>query len=156
MKGRKPLSENVVPLTDNPEAKGANFEARALQRAAELKPEGLPWSVSAIWDRIAPPLCDPRKNRLNDLNVYMFEQLCWTIDRHERLRVKLENGETYESETRNGVQQKNTPEVSQYNETWRQIRSLASDFGMTPAAERGLQASGQMGFSFDDDGGDFD
>lgn len=156
MKGRKPSSENVVPLTDNPEAKGANLEARAAQTARELKPEGLPWSVSVIWDRIAPPLCDPRKNRLNKSNVYMFEQLCWTIERHERLRVKLETGETYESETRNGVQQKNLPEVSQYNETWRQIRSLASDFGMTPASERGLQASGQMGFSFDDDGGDFD
>jgi len=156
MKGRKPSSENVVPLTDNPEEKGANFEARALQRAAELKPEGLPWSVSVIWDRVAPPLCDPRKNRLNESNVYMFGQLCWTIDRHERLRVKLENGETYTTETRNGKQQKSLPEVSQYNETWRQIRALASDFGMTPAAERGLQSSGQMGFDFDDGDDGFD
>lgn len=156
MKGRKPASENVVPLTDNGEAKGTNFEARAAQRSRELKPEGLPFTVSAIWDRIALPLCDPRKNRLTESNVYMFEQLCWTIERHERLRLKLDAGETYESETRNGVQIKNLPEVSQYNETWRQIRSLASDFGMTPAAERGLQASGQMGFNFDDDGDDFD
>jgi P27 family predicted phage terminase small subunit len=154
MKGRKPSGENVVPLTEG-ETKGVNFEARASQRAAELKPEGLSFTIAAIWDRIAPPLCDPRKNRINETNVYMFEQLCWTIDRHERLRVMLGDGETYETETRNGKQMKSLPEVSQFNETWRQIRALASDFGMTPSAERGLQGSGQMGFDFDGDDGDF-
>lgn len=156
MQGRRPSGENVVPMTDG-EAKGVNFEARGRQRAAELKPEGLPFTISAIWDRIAPPLCDPRKNRLNDSNVFMFEMLCRTIERHERLRVDIDdNGETYESETRNGVQIKNRPEVGQYNSSWAQIRTLASDFGMTPAAERSLQGSGQMGFKFDDDDGDFD
>ncbi|MDP9875653.1 P27 family phage terminase small subunit [Agrobacterium tumefaciens] len=156
MKGRKPSSENVVPLTEG-ESKGANLEARGRQRAAELKPEGLAFTISAIWDRIAPPLCDPRKNRLNESNAFMFEMLCRTIERHERLRVYIDDeGETYESETRNGVQLKNRPEVGQLNATWAQIRSLASDFGMTPAAERGLQGTGQMGFSFDDDDGDFD
>lgn len=156
MKGRKPNSDNVVPLTDE-QAKGANFEARAKQRARELKPEGLPMTVSFIWDRLAPPLCDPRKNRLNEGNVFMFEQLCWTVERHEKLRVDVsDNGETYESETRNGKQFKSRPEVGQLNETWRQIRALASDFGMTPVAERSLQGSGQMGFDFDDAGDDFD
>ena len=155
MKGRKPSTENVVPLTAE-QAKGANLEARAMQRARELKPEGMPFTVSTVWDRLAPPLCDPRKNRLNETNVFMFQQLCWTVERHERLRVDLETGETYEVESRNGTQKKARPEVAQFNETWRQIRALASDFGMTPSAERGLQASGQMGFSFDDDGDDFD
>lgn len=156
MKGRKPASDNVVPLTDE-DVRGANFEARGRQRARELKPEGLPFTVAAIWDRLAPALCDPRKNRLNETNVFMFEQLCWTIERHERLRVDVrDGGETYESKTRNGMQQKARPEVGQLNETWRQIRGLASDFGMTPAAERGLQNGGQLGFAFDNDGDDFD
>lgn len=154
MKGRKPSTDNVVPMTDNEGSGGANFDARGRQRARELKPDDLPFTVSAIWDRIAPPLCDPRKNRLNDTNVFMFEQLCWTIDRHEKLRLDVrEGGETYESETRNGVQQKSRPEVSQLNETWRQIRALASDFGMTPSAERGLSGAGQMGFDFNDNDG---
>lgn len=153
MKGRKPSTENVVPLTED-EGRGANFEARALQRSRELKPEGLPFTVSVIWDRLSPSLCDPRKNRLNDTNVFMFEQLCWTVERHERLRVDIQdNGETYETMTRNGKQQKSRPEVGQLNETWRQIRALASDFGMTPSAERGLQAGGQLGFSFTDNEG---
>ncbi|CDZ43233.1 Phage terminase protein [Neorhizobium galegae bv. officinalis] len=155
MKGRKPSADNVVPLTDNEGSGGANFEARAIQKARELKPEGLPFTVGVIWDRIAPPLCDPRKNRLNETNVFMFETLCWTIDRHQRLRVDIgDNGETYETETRNGTQQKSRPEVGQLNETWRQIRALASDFGMTPSAERGLQGGGQLGFDFNNDGFD--
>ncbi|MCF1434035.1 terminase [Agrobacterium vitis] len=153
MKGRKPSSENVVPLKPE-DGQGANFEARAAAMARELRPDDLPFDVRAIWDRIAPPLCDPRKNRLNDVNVYMFEQLCWTIARHERLRLDVrEGGETYESQTRNGTQLKSRPEVSQLNETWRQIRALASDFGMTPSAERGLQATGQLGFEFPTDDG---
>lgn len=64
-----------------------------------------------------------------------------------------ELGETYESETRNGKQIKSRPEVAQLNETFRQIRALANDFGMTPAAERGLSGSGQLGFSFPDPNG---
>lgn len=154
MKGRRPSSDNVVPLTG--EGQGANFEVRAAQIAKELRPADLPDEVRWIWDRIAPPLCDPRKNRLNETNVYMFEMLCWTIARYERLRLDVwEGNETYASQTRNGVQLKSRPEVGQLNETWRQVRALSADFGMTPAAERGLAASGQLGFQFSD-GDDFD
>lgn len=152
MKGRKPKSDNVVPLTE--EGQGANFEQRALARARELKPEGLPFTVSAIWDRLAPPLCDPRKNRINEISAYMFEQLCYAVDAHELHRVDLrDNGWTYKSLTRNGEQWKSRPEVAQYHATWEEVRKLASDFGMTPAAERGLQVSGQLGFNFEDEGG---
>lgn len=155
MKGRKPNETNVVPLTGE-QGRTANFDALAAQKSRDLRPDDLPFEVKAIWDRLAPPLCDPRRDRLHDGNAYMFEQLCWTISRHERLRFDVrEGGETYESSTRNGVQQKARPEVGQLNETWRQIRALASDFGMTPAAERGLSGSGQLGFDFQADN-DFD
>lgn len=148
MKGRKPASDNVVPLTGD-EHRIVDFAAFARDRAAELRPDGLPFEVQAIWDRLAPPLCDPRRDRLNDSNVYLFELLCHTISRHERLRLDVaEGGESYESNTRNGVQQKSRPEVAQLNETWRQVRALASDFGMSPAAERGIKNAGQMAFGF--------
>lgn len=150
MKGRKPASDNVVPLTGD-QARG-DFTAFSRDRADALRPEGLPFEVRAVWDRIAPPLCDPRRDRLDESNVFMFEQLCWSIARHEKLRVDIaDNGETYSSETRNGTQFKSRPEVAQLNETWRQIRSLSSDFGMTPSAERGLKVAGQLGFGFEDD-----
>jgi P27 family predicted phage terminase small subunit len=150
MKGRKPASENVVPLTGN--AKTQDFRALSAQRARELCPQDLPFDVKAIWDRLAPAMCDPRRDRLNDGNVLLFEQLCWVVSRHEKLRLDVrENGETYESRTRNGVQQKSRPEVAQLNETLRQVRALASDFGMTPAAERGLKSTGQLAFDLGED-----
>src|SRR5690349_19666204 len=101
MKGRKPASDNVVPLTgDQPRR---DFTAFSRNKASAMCPEGLPFEVRAIWDKLAPPLCDPRRNRLDETNVYMFEQLCWTIARHEKLRVDIaDKGETYESTTRNG------------------------------------------------------
>jgi P27 family predicted phage terminase small subunit len=156
MKGRKPTSDNVVPLKAE-DGKGVNFKARAEARARELRPDELPFDVKAVWDRLAPTLCDPRKNRLDETSVFMFEQLCWLVSRYEKLRLDVrENGETYESDTRNGKQVKSRPEVGQLNEVFRQVRSLANEFGMTPASERAVQGSGQMGFNFDDDGDDFD
>ncbi|WP_255731651.1 P27 family phage terminase small subunit [Phaeobacter sp. B1627] len=84
-------------------------------------------------------------------NVFMFKQLCKAVLRFERLELELEElSEIYESDTRNGKQIKSRPEVAQYNETFRQIRGLANDFGMTPAAERGLSGGGQLGFNFPD------
>jgi P27 family predicted phage terminase small subunit len=147
MKGRKPNSENVVPLTGDRPA--ANFDAFAAQRSRELRPDDLPFDVQAIWDRLAPTLCHPTRDRLNEANAFMFEQLCWITSRYERLRLDVrENGETYTTETRNGEQQKSRPEVGQLNETFRQIMTIARDFGMTPASERGLKSGGQLGFDF--------
>lgn len=150
MKGRKPATDNVVPLTGD-QVRG-DFTAFSRDRAKALRPNGLPFDVANAWDRLAPAMCHPLRDRLNEANVFMFEQLCWTIARHEQLRLDIrEQGETYESHTRNGTQQKSRPEVAQANETWRQIRALASDFGMTPSAERGLKTGGQLGFEFADD-----
>ncbi|WP_243395074.1 hypothetical protein [Tritonibacter scottomollicae] len=47
-------------------------------------------------------------DRLKPSNVMMFKQLCKAVLRFERLELE-ETGETYESETRNGVQIKARP-----------------------------------------------
>ncbi|MFY1706243.1 P27 family phage terminase small subunit [Tritonibacter scottomollicae] len=153
MRGRRPTEEKVVALAEE----GAplhNLEERARMRLEEIRPEGLTGELRWTFDRLALPLCHPTVDRLKPSNVFMFRQLCAAVVRHERLTLELEElGETYESETRNGVQIKARPEVAQLNETFRQIRGLANDFGMTPAAERGLSGAGQMGFSFPDPNG---
>lgn len=137
-------------------AGGHNLQERALARAAQLRPEGLLDQVRWIYDRIAPALCHPTKDRLNEVNVFMFVQLCDSVARYNAYKVLIaELGETYVSEGRQGKQIKTRPEVAQLNETWRQIRALASDFGMTPAAERSLGAPGQLGFRFGDGDDDF-
>ena len=150
MRGRRPAEEKVVPLTEEG-ARGHNLEARARARLEELRPEGLTGQLRWTFDRLALPLCHPTVDRLSPTNVFMFRQLCAAVVRHERLALELEEmGEKYASETRNGTQWKARPEVAQLNETFRQIRGLANDFGMTPAAERGLSGGAQLGFAFPD------
>jgi phage terminase small subunit len=147
-RGRRPGESAVVPMKSDAQ-NGFNLQERALARAAALRPEGLVDKVRWIYDRLAPPLCHPTKDRLNEVNVFMFVQLCRTIERYEGYIVLLdEMGETYVSEGRQGKQVKARPEIAQLNETWRQIRALANDFGMTPAGERSLGATGQLGFNF--------
>ena len=124
MRGRRPAEEKVVALAEE----GAplhNLEERARMRLEEIRPEGLTGELRWTFDRLALPLCHPTVDRLKPSNVFMFRQLCAAVVRHERLTLELEEtGETYESETRNGVQIKARPEVAQLNETFRQIRGL--------------------------------
>ncbi len=153
MKGRKPKAEEtVVPMREDGAPGAHNLDERARERMIELEPGDLNPRHREIYRRLALPLCHPTRDRLNPGNIFMFHQLVRVVARHEALLVAIEDGETYETKTRDGVQQKAKPEVAQVNETFRQIRALASEFGMTPAAERSLSAPGQLGFSFPDPG----
>ncbi|KZK80073.1 Phage terminase, small subunit [Pseudovibrio sp. Ad46] len=155
MKGRTPNSnENVVPLTgtNNPDA----LRERGKQLAADMKPDHLTKGGSKVYERIAPHVCNPLVARLSYHNLESFVLMCEALARHETLRKYLNTpgvGETYISETRNGEQIKNRPEVAQLNETFRQFLTVARDFGLTPAAERGLRANpaqGQLDLDEDD------
>lgn len=152
-RGRKPQNDVVVPMTEDG-ATPHNLDERARARLDEIRPDGLTGELRWTFDRLALPLCHPTLDRLKPHNVVMFVQFCRSVVRHERLILEIEElGETYESETRNGVQIKSRPEVAQLNETFRQIKSLGEAFGMTPASERGLAGGGQMGFNFPDPDG---
>jgi len=155
MKGRKPGSDNVVPMTGD--VRLESFEAAARSKAGQLKPAHLNGGAGEVWDRLAPILCLPTVDRLQPQMVESCSLMCQALARYEGLRGKLadpEFGETYESHTRNGVQFKSRPEVAQMNEAFRQFLTLARDFGLTPAAERGLKNAGQGRLPFDE--GDFD
>jgi len=146
MKGRKPDNDAVVPLTDG--VRYEDHEAAALAKAGALKPAGLDEDVSRVWDRIAPKVCHPTVDRLKPHMLETFVLMCKVLARYERLASYLAEfnvGETYVTETRNGVQWKSRPEVGQMNEAFRQFLTLARDFGLTPAAERGLKANPNQG-----------
>lgn len=150
MKGRRPAGEGaVVPMRDDGAA-GHNLEERARARMLELEPDDINPAHREIYRRLALPLCHPTRDRLNEGNIFMFHQLVRVVARHERLLIEIEDGETYVTKTRDGEQHKARPEVAQVNETFRQIRALAGEFGMTPATERSLGTGGQMGFNFPD------
>ncbi len=148
MKGRQPEGSGaVVPMREDG-VDQFNLDERGRDRMRELEPEGLNAAHREIYRRLALPLCHPTRDRLNEGNIFMFHQLVRVVARHERLLIAIEDGETYTTETRDGIQQKSKPEVAQVNETFRQIRALAGEFGMTPATERSLSGGGQMGFNF--------
>jgi len=149
MKGRKPNEEQtVVPMREDGEASSHNLDERARARMLELEPENINPEHREIYRRLALPLCHPTRDRLNPGNIFMFHQLVRVVARHEALLVAIEDGETYATKTRDGVQHKAKPEVAQVNETFRQIRAVAGEFGMTPATERAIAAPGQLGFNF--------
>jgi P27 family predicted phage terminase small subunit len=109
-------------------------EANRLRPASRLDPEEL-----VIWDRIAPLLA--AHDYLNDLFVDSIVEYCrvvYQID--EKNRFLRKHGETYETETRNGLQIKCRPEVGQLNELRRMLRSYVSDFGLSPQARKALEA----------------
>jgi phage terminase small subunit len=149
-RGRTPQNEAVVPMREEGQP-SHNMEARAQAQAEALRPEGLEGPLLWTYRRLAPALCHPSVARLNASNIFMFVQLCRAITRHERLATELDElKETYKVVTRNGTQFKTRPEVAQLNETFRQIRGLAGEFGMTPATARGLTDGGQMPFDLGD------
>lgn len=150
MRGRKPENTNVVPLKGADDS--AKFDASAKAKARKLKPRGLSREVAKIWDRLAPPVCHPTVDRLKPHLVEAFKMLCEAVAEYEAYRAALAAGETYIVETRNGEQQKNRPEVGQRNEAFRRALTLLRDFGLTPAAERGVKSAGDQGaFDFDED-----
>ena len=157
MKGAKPKSDSVIPLRGDDAQVYEKHWAAAVARAKELKPRGLAPAVQKIYDRLAPTLTHATKARLKEHNVDAFVELCVAKHHLESLRKKLDDpgfGWDYQPGSgRNGDLVKNRPEVARYNEAWRQYVKLASDFGMTPAAERGLATDNQPDLPFPD--GDF-
>ena len=98
-----------------------------------------------IWDEIAPILA--MYQRLKPLYKFPLILLCKAIAAEHRLSTFLrdpENGETYQSQTRAGLQIKMRPEVGQLNETRRVIRTYVGDFGLSPAAEKQLTNAMQL------------
>jgi P27 family predicted phage terminase small subunit len=109
-------------------------EANRLRPESRLEPEEL-----AIWDRIAPLLA--AHDYLNDLFLDSLVEYCRVVNSiDETVKFLRENGKTYSTDTRNGLQIKNRPQVGELHELRRMLRSYVSDFGLTPQARKQLEA----------------
>jgi phage terminase small subunit len=145
-KGRKPelVFGNkfaALPLHDEPQSIHV-AKAKALRPEEDLSEKEL-----KVWDRIAPHLA--MLGRLKPHFVDALAEYCRIVRRLSDARAYLDESEwTYVVSGRNGLQHKSRPEVAQLNDDWRKWRSLVGEFGLAPAAERGMQ-SGQ-GDIFDD------
>lgn len=144
-RGRKPelvTASNVqaIPLHDEP-------QAVHYARAADLRPDWLTDEELKIWDRYAPQLA--MLGRLKPHFVDALAELCIVRRRLYDARKYLDEQDwSFVTSGRNGTQYKSRPEVAQLNDDWRKWRSLVGEFGLAPAAERGMQ-SGQSDL-FDD------
>jgi len=118
-------------------------EADRLRPSARLENDEL-----EVWDRIAPLLA--AHDYLNDMFIDSLVEYCRVIcELDSTVKFLRENGKTYSSETRNGLQIKSRPEVGQLNELRRMLRSYVSDFGLTPQARKQLETL--QADLFDDD-----
>jgi phage terminase small subunit len=145
-KGRKPqLAEPgkfaPLPLHDEP-------QSVHIAKANALRPDDdLTEAELKVWDRIAPHLA--MLGRLKPHFVDALCEYCRVVRRLADARKYLDEKDwSYATSGRNGTQYKSRPEVAQLNDDWRKWRSLVGEFGLAPAAERGMQ-SGQ-GDLFDD------
>jgi P27 family predicted phage terminase small subunit len=139
-KGRKPELAvpgkfSALPLHDEPQS--VHFaRANALRPDDDLTEQEL-----RVWDRIAPYLA--MLGRLKPHFTDALAEYCRIVRRLADARSYLDAEEwTYVITGRNGQQHKSRPEVAQLNDDWRKWRSLVGEFGLAPAAERGMQ-SGQ-------------
>lgn len=95
------------------------------------------------WNSVAPGLV--LRNRLNDLFVIPLAELCYYKVQNDDLKKWLaENGMTYETITRNGLQHKNHPQVAQQNRVFELLMRCIGKFGLTPADEKLLQSTMQL------------
>ena len=103
--------------------------------AKELRPDDLSKEELAIWDRVAPELS--KVSRLKPLFVDAIAEYCRVTRRIADARELLDDKDwIYVTTGRHGKQMKSRPEVAQLNDDWRKWRSLVTELGMTPSAER--------------------
>ena len=143
-RGVKPNLDSVIP---GPWGAGdLEVNESHIAAAADLKPE-LTDEASFVWDQLAPELV--MLGRLKRHHVHAFAEYCKVFARKTRFETEVDlEGWVYESSGRNGELLKIHPLAAQINETFRQWRSLAGEFGLTPASERGINTS--QGELFDD------
>ncbi len=148
-RGRKPELVSgdkfaSLPLHDAPQSVHI-ARANALRPSDDLTDHEL-----KIWDRIAPHLA--MLGRLKPHFADALAEYCRIVRRLADARKYLDDADwIYITTGRNGQQFKSRPEVAQLNDDWRKWRSLVGEFGLAPAAERGMQSGqGDLFDSFDD------
>lgn len=145
-RGQKPdLNKALRNVVQHPTAKNVTFleqpndepnEAHKA-KALALRPSGMSTPERKFWDATAPQMV--MLGRLKIHYAHAYAEYCSIVIRMAKTKKFLDANEwTYETHTRNGLQIKMRPEVAQLNDDWRKWRSLVGEFGLAPAADRGM------------------
>lgn len=130
MKGSKPSLSNVVPMKGDP------------QRHVPDAPEWMSSEARDVWDDLAPHLV--AKDRLRPEFAYQFASYCESVANFMAATACIAiEGRYYETQTRNGKQQKKTASWGQQQEALNQMRRDSALFGLSPVDELRLSTGGQ-------------
>lgn len=138
MKGRKPDLQNVIPMKGGP----------VVSRPVPDAPDFMTDEARRVWDELAGLLVS--KDRLQPHYTYQFAAYCESVANFIAATacIALE-GTYYETETRNGRQQKKTASWGIQQEAIATMTRVSALFGLSPVDEARLRVTGQ-GDLFDD------
>lgn len=152
------MSDNIFQLNDHREPDKEELDDYAVdeptaedrKKSEQLKPKDVSKEIAETWDKLGPHLV--KENRLKPIFVDAFYEYCY-------LRVSLAEARAFLSKKdwvyvvtgRNGDQIKSRPQVGQYNDDWRKFKSLVTEFGLAPNANKALsETNGSQLDLFDD------
>ena len=133
MKGRKPnLPPNVIPM------KGDGPITKPVPEAPEFMRD----EARKVWDELAGELV--AKDRLQPLYVYSFATYCESVASFiEATACLAMEGYYFETQTRNGRQQKKRAMWGVQQEAISAMTRLSALFGLSPVDEARLKGGGQ-------------
>lgn len=130
MKGRKPELRNVLP-----------FKGETARPVPE-SPEWMTEKAREVWDELAGHLV--AKNRLEPQYQYQFAAYCESVANFYNATACLATeGYYFETQTRNGRQQKKVAMWSVQQEAISTMTRLSALFGLSPVDEARLKSGGQ-------------
>ena len=137
MKGRKPDLHNVIPM------KGDMIAAPVPDA-----PEWMTEKAREVWGELAGILVT--KDRLRPEYAYQFASYCESVANfYNATAVLAVEGYYFETETRNGRQQKKRAMWSVQQESLSAMTRLSALFGLSPVDDARLKSGGGQGDLFD-------
>ena len=138
--GRPSKPTNIKLLHGNPGKRPLNDAEPKPDASDQKPPTWLKGRARREWKRIAPMVADMGVLTVadNDAAALMCDALAEYIEAREVVR---QHGATYEAEAKNGaVIVRPRPEVGMYQDAWRRVLRMMTDFGMTPSSRAKVQA----------------
>lgn len=130
MKGAKPTVTNVIPMKGD------------IQKPVPDAPEFMTANGRKVWDQLAAGMI--AKDRLEPEHEHLFAAYCESVSNFiDATHCLAMEGMYYETQTRNGKQQKKTAPWGLQQEAMAQMQRLGALFGMSPVDERRLGGGGQ-------------
>lgn len=143
MKGRKPKPTHLQVVGGNPGKRAIREDGLKLSSEYALPPEHLDSYAVEAWEKLVPELV--KLQMFTVLDHHAVEQYCQTYARWRRAEDELrkEGSDTYETHGKQGTMKRAMPEVAIVAESIRLMRSVGSEFGLSPVARLRLGNVGQ-------------